>query len=672
MLKSVFLILALCFLSYGLRLNRLGLYEIDWYHFALAHQGLGELISVAGKDRLFAGAPLALLYLAFGHQITLWHAAVFVLHVGNALLFFVILRRVFPAQNLFALLTASLFAVYPAVESFYTTGQFHSLSSLFLTFVSLYLLVRAVDGKDVNWILITCSVFCVLIALFIYELPLGLSFCIPLLLWVFSGRSVEMNSQKRLRWVGRIWLPFLAAIAIFLIWRLGLAAMLVPGTRPILVQDRSISAVAFKIIRNYTILLFYVWQAPVSRLMDPRAFWLPWLPWMMAGLAGAITIFWVRSHKTREHADWKTHRESELNGTSARPVLILVGLLLTGLGFASLLLTPYSIPLANNLFSRVDIAATPGAAFTLVAIAMTLAHRIAVKWEVVGGLMIAILVGLATGSNFIIQEQFVTEWLVQQNIWSQLTWRAPALRDRTVVLLVGPQAQNALGRPFDDFEVSSALNFIYNRNTLQGEQVTAKTLARLNLAGYSSQNDNATAPLDRILVTQYGQGCLKVINGQGFIMEPNDSFFNAVGHLSNVENILADAAPSVSPRAEMILGKPRTDGWCHFYERAELARQERNWDSIPELLRQAEEKGLMPEDPSEWAPFVEALDRTENYELAERLIFKMLTVAEIKPRLTLARMLENLLQESLQAGEGDALDRIEKQLAEVNQSLGKP
>jgi hypothetical protein len=46
--------------------------------------------------------------------------------------------------------------------------------------------------------------------------------------------------------------------------------------------------------------------------------------------------------------------------------------------------------------------------------------------------------------------------------------------------------------------------------------------------------------------------------------------------------------------------------WCYYYQQAELALQEGNWDKIVQLGNVAAQLKLSPNDRIEWAPFLQA------------------------------------------------------------------
>lgn len=666
-------IVALCVLNYALRLNKLALYEMDWFLYNLyAQKGAEALVRYESLDRVLAGLPLVVPFLAFGDSVWLWHVSVIVLHTLTVFLFWGILTRLVPTQPLFSALTAALFAIYPAVESLYYFARILSTTSVFFTALSLFLMVLAVKRGKPNWFLTLAAITAALIGLLIYELPLGLELARPLLLWVLfsqgwvSEGAGQAQGDAPTRGLSRkvllAWIPYLAMLLLYLMWRFYLYPLLIPGARETLVENFGFAGLLGKIARNYSILLLSTWQAAVNRLLDSTAFWIPWLPLLLGFFAAiiALVLVWVM---TRQEG---TRAGSESHADASSPLfwfkLAGLGLVLTGLGFASSLPTPYAIPLPNSLFSRIDLAATPGVAFTLIAVLVGLARLTAARWQMVGGLGAVMLIGAATGNNFLVQEQFVAEWLHQQEMWWQMTWRAPALKEGTLVLLVGPREENALGRPFDDFEISSALSFIYRSNTVAGEQVTANTLTRLNPNGLVLQNVNAGASLEAILVAQYGQGCLKILDGQAFVLNPQDTFVNAVGHLSNVDNILTNNAAPPRSRLEPILGKPAIGSWCYFYERAEWHRQQKQWEQIVALLDTAETLGLEPTDAIEWLPFIESLNQMGMYARAQSLVFRVSVSPARNAHEQATLMLERLENESRAAIQLDKAEQIQLQI----------
>ncbi len=74
--------------------------------------------------------------------------------------------------------------------------------------------------------------------------------------------------------------------------------------------------------------------------------------------------------------------------------------------------------------------------------------------------------------------------------------------------------------------------------------------------------------------------------------------------LSDLTLIQSGQTPPTLP--SNLFGNQNEDDWCTYYQRAELARSEQNWDEIIQLAKQANKAGVGPVNYLEFMPFVEA------------------------------------------------------------------
>jgi hypothetical protein len=86
---------------------------------------------------------------------------------------------------------------------------------------------------------------------------------------------------------------------------------------------------------------------------------------------------------------------------------------------------------------------------------------------------------------------------------------------------------------------------------------------------------------------------------------------------SNLANILVDAQPATVP--EVVFGSEPVHGWCYYYQKADLARQQGNWQLVANLGREAREQGLEASAPVEWMPFIQAYAMLEDYDSLEQV-----------------------------------------------------
>jgi hypothetical protein len=95
--------------------------------------------------------------------------------------------------------------------------------------------------------------------------------------------------------------------------------------------------------------------------------------------------------------------------------------------------------------------------------------------------------------------------------------------------------------------------------------------------------------------------------------------------LSNFSRILPEPTSPDYPDAA-IFGIEPAHEWCYFFEKAELARQNQDWEEAAALGNQVLENGYSPQksgsnSPHEWLPFIEGFARTGQVEQAAKLTF---------------------------------------------------
>ena len=86
--------------------------------------------------------------------------------------------------------------------------------------------------------------------------------------------------------------------------------------------------------------------------------------------------------------------------------------------------------------------------------------------------------------------------------------------------------------------------------------------------------------------------------------------------LSRARAILPSGAPDLTPA---IFGREPARNWCYYFERAELARQQGDWNEVARLGEQAFALGDYPNDPMERVPFIEGYAHLGNWQRAQEL-----------------------------------------------------
>jgi len=105
-------------------------------------------------------------------------------------------------------------------------------------------------------------------------------------------------------------------------------------------------------------------------------------------------------------------------------------------------------------------------------------------------------------------------------------------------------------------------------------------------------------------------GCVHVLDPQydSEIYRLPDWILRALP-LSNPQKWITDSPSPAVPPIDLMGSEPKRR-WCYYYQKAELARQKQDWQSIVDLEDQSIQVGLRPNDPSEYLPFIEGYART--------------------------------------------------------------
>jgi hypothetical protein len=263
-----------------------------------------------------------------------------------------------------------------------------------------------------------------------------------------------------------------------------------------------------------------------------------------------------------------------------------------------------------------------GACFLFVGVLELLVRNRLLKVTILG-----IIIGLSVGMHFQDGLGYRREWNAQRAFFWQLAWRAPAIKPGTALLTAG--------LPFTyytDNSLTGPLNWIYAPQYSSGEmpyllydlevRVESDHLALVKNAPiqqpYRATTFNGSTS-QAIVLYSPRNGCLKVLDPpreRGFPIRQD--FVYAARYLSDPDNIIHDNAGAAQLPTHIFGPEPEHD-WCYYFEKAELARQEEDWQQIARLWEQAVRHGQSPERAAELLPFIEGLAQLGDWARAEEL-----------------------------------------------------
>lgn len=243
---------------------------------------------------------------------------------------------------------------------------------------------------------------------------------------------------------------------------------------------------------------------------------------------------------------------------------------------------------------------------------------------------VALVLALGIGQQFYTANDFRRDWTRQQEIFWQMTWRMPGLKQGTVLLT------HELPLSYEtDMGLTAPLNWIYAPEYDGGELPYALLYTRTRLdSGISLPALEPEKPISFEYRTVEFKGSTS--QAVTIIVPPNaclhvlDSFYAGGDTYERQPRFLRDAIPLSDPaliitdtkQPEMpasLFGKEPPHDWCYYFEKAELARQIGDWKTVVALGDEARAHGFVPGDALEWLPFIEGYLITSDYQTAREI-----------------------------------------------------
>ena len=210
-----------------------------------------------------------------------------------------------------------------------------------------------------------------------------------------------------------------------------------------------------------------------------------------------------------------------------------------------------------------------------------------------------------------------------------MAWRMPALEVGTVIL-----THELPLRYETDMGLTAPLNWIYAPDYPGGELPYALLYTRTRLDRVSLPALEPEQPISfeyrtvkftgstsqAVTIIVPPNACLHVLDSTyagGETYERQPRFLRDAIPLSDPSLIITDA--KLPEMSAPLFGKEPEHTWCYYYEKAELARQVGDWQTVTQLGDEARRQGFVPGDALEWLPFIEGYVVTGNIQSARDL-----------------------------------------------------
>ncbi len=258
-------------------------------------------------------------------------------------------------------------------------------------------------------------------------------------------------------------------------------------------------------------------------------------------------------------------------------------------------------------FNKYTIHVSVGVTLMIVGFLLYLAQRRRKGFIVV----VSVLLGLAIQTHYFNGLRYQLDWHYQKDLWWQLTWRAPDLKDDT--LLAAKHPSNITFS--ENYEIWAPANLIYRPNStevkISGEIINSETEGWFLRGIYNNKTFRDVIPVSRnfentlILTIPNELSCLHIIDGNRLEDYQEDSQVKIIHPTSDIDQIIPDLPESISPPAE-IFGPEPEHNWCYYYQKISLAMQRGDWKKAASLADKAAELGFEPYNRSELIPVFEA------------------------------------------------------------------
>jgi len=590
--------------------GKIGYSNDDWYLMYDAHVAGPQIFhAVYSVDRPARAYVLIPLYSLFGENVLPYHLNLYLFHFLAALALFWALDMVWPRQRLSTFSAALLFLIYPGFLSQPNPVDYQSqIISLFLGMFSIALTIKAILTPRVipRIIATVISILCGIAYLSLVEYFIGFEIFRLTLIAVLVLREKELNWRQHLTTIFRKWLPFLIAPAGFLFWRLFFFQNVRKATDVGAQVGQLFGSPIYKglgwlvaLFQDTIKITFLAWAVPLHDL----AFQLR-LRDMLAGLALAICIASIVAFFSSSLVSSEGDTESTYDW---KKEAWRVGLISVIGGLLPVIVSNRQADFGG--YSRYTLTGAEGGVIVLVVL---LSYLKSMRVRMV---LFSMLVGIAILTHYANSVNAANSSVSISNFWWQVFWRVPQFKDGTTLAVNYPQAGIS-----EDYFIWGPASFIYSPEKQTAIPISVRlsgiVLTQDNVLRVIAAHGQATSVgRGNVSIQDFGnvtaiaqstpEGCIRVIDGSNPELSSGDAQnIMLIASHSHINNVVLDKQAATPPSS--IFGSEPQHGWCYYFEKAELARQQGNWQMVEKLGDEALNQGLYPSDRIEWMPFLQS------------------------------------------------------------------
>lgn len=608
------------FVSFGLLIPWLGFYWDDWPVIYLKQtQGIQAYWDFYQYDRPFSAWTYIVFTPILGTSPFVWQIFTLLLRWLTAVFVWASLKLIWPNKSREVFWVAVLFAVCPIfLQQAVAVAYSQHWICYLLYFLSIYWMLRAQEQPQRFYLFTALALVASLVQLLTMEYFLGLEIFRPVILWFyFRERAPALSIRPLLRKVISTGWIYLALLMAYIIWRMFFLQLAGDDPNQLLFLESlrgspllALVDLGQKIIQDF-VYLITAWIAGVK----PGLFELQ-RPFSLVSIAVAVSsaiLFWFL---LRRHA---TDADSAEIGNAWHKDAMIFGVLAILFGTLPVWLIERQISV-GPLGPRFSLAAIFGVSILLVGFLEWLSPRSRSKLAVV-----CMLIGVAIHTNLHTYNIYQYSWEKQRAFFWQLYWRAPYIEPGTAFISEGEvfpyvglystaMGISSLYPPVEDPQQMPYWFFSYSERLYRiPKELVAGTALEDELRNYTFQGDSRNA----ILLDFYPEEkrCLKLLSLHDSDDKDLPDSIAALLRISNFERIHTKSPDGWTPPVS-VFGTEPEHTWCYYFEKADLAYQEGDWENVITLMDEAKRQGFMPSDMKEYLPLLAAYLQTGDIESA--------------------------------------------------------
>lgn len=619
-----FLVLGL--LSFAPLIPRLGLYWDDWPSLWFLHFFGPEVFpDVFTIDRPTQGWLFVLTTSLMGESLIVWQLfGIFTRWLSCVGLWWV-LRLLWPRRLLEVTWIVFLFMIYPGFNQQYipiTYSHMYIMLSIFM--LSMGTMILSYSDKRHFWTFILLSLFTAAGTMFTLEYFVGLELLRPVFLFMISSRETDQLG-KRITLSIKRWIPYLAILFLFFYWRITNET---PRGNITLFEDfkSAPTTTVFDLIKTVLEDIFESGILAWGRTILPGFILtyrtaITFAILLIVVLSAVFVILYMLRLKV-ENVGSSTEKEGRIRWEYQAVLLGIYSLLIAGWPI-------WATNLKIDLFfpwDRFTLMMMLGACLLAVGVVFRITRN-----RLANTIILGLLIGLSVGLHFQTGLDYMREWNFQKTFFWQLVWRAPGIQPGTALLTSKLPFQFTT-----DNSLTAPLNWTYapenySRQMPYGflniDARLGKTLRNLELNTPIHQPYRATdfygSTSKAILFYYSPEICLKIIDPEADRFWPyKPGYVPEAIQLSDPSLIIPNpVSPAYPP--EQIFGMEPLHDWCYYFEKAELARQQKKWGEVAANADKALKlsQTFNKKNVSELITFIEGYAHTGKWEDAANLTF---------------------------------------------------